>query len=149
MQVRLMYQWQSSQLADKQGRNAFPACQNAILPMAGFSGVRLRSLQAHRAAQKRLQLTMSGFRGGADGWLSCPGLWKSSRHMGQDSEGYCLLLSAAACSCRSLSIRDWHVLLPLPVDLFRLSADLLCLPADLLRLHAMQRCSGHMHSTRP
>ncbi len=85
---------------------------------------------------------MSGCRGGADGWLSCPGRWKSSRQTGQDSEGYCLLLRAAACSRCSLSISDWHVLLLLPVDLLRL-------PVDLLRLRAIQQCSGHMHSTGP
>ena len=92
---------------------------------------------------------MSGCRGGADGWLSCPGRWKSSRQMGQDSEGYCLLLRAAACSRCSLSISDWHVLLLLPVDLLRLPVDLLRLPVDLLRLRAIQQCSGHMHSTGP
>ena len=67
-----------------------------------------------------LQLTMSGVMGGADGRLSCPGRWKSSRQTGQDSEGYCWLLCAAACSRRSLSISDWHLLLLLSADLFRL-----------------------------
>ena len=65
---------------------------------------------------------MSGVRGGADGRVSCPGRWKSSRQTGQDSEGYCWLLSAAACSRRSLSISDWHLLLLLSADLFRLHA---------------------------
>ena len=69
--------------------------------------------------------------------------------MGQDSEGYCLLLRAAACSRCSLSISDWQVLLLLSVVLLCLSVDLLRLPVDLLRLRAMQQFSGRMHSTRP
>lgn len=66
------------------------------------------------------ELTPSKGRGGAEGLLSLGGGWKSSRQTGHDSEGYCWLLSAAACSRLSFSSNDWQCLERRPSDLFRL-----------------------------
>ena len=48
-----------------------------------------RAVSASGLQANCLELTMSGFRGGADGLLSCGDASKSSMQTGHDSEGYC------------------------------------------------------------
>lgn len=95
-----------------------------------LSGGRIRAAMHTRHQQFALhvsqcrcsheELTPSKGRGGAEGLLSLGGGWKSSRQTGHDSEGYCWLLSAAACSRLSFSSNDWQCLERRPSDLFRL-----------------------------